>query len=288
MKLVKEKVLPIIMDALREDVGGGDITTAALFENDKNAMAHITANEGCVLCGIDVARWIFNSLDEKILLKPFCEDGEAVQKGKRILSLSGTVRSILSGERSALNFLGRLSGVATLTSQFVEKVKETKAEIFDTRKTMPGMRELEKYAVKVGGGQNHRMGLWDGVLIKDNHLDAIGVMCNMTRLRAIRDSLEKVRTRGHKNIEVEVNNLKEFEEALDAGADIIMLDNMKVEDINKAVKLRGKNQRPILEVSGGVDLENVKAFAKTGVERISVGSLTHSAPSIDFSLEICR
>lgn len=279
MKIAKEKVLPIIMSALSEDLGRGDITSSVVFEKDKNVMADIIANEECVLAGSDVAKWIFNSLDEKIIFRALCNDGDNIRKGKRVISLKGSVRNILAGERTVLNFLGRLSGVSTSTNRFVKKVKGLGAKIFDTRKTTPGLRVLEKYAVKVGGGYNHRMGLWDGVLIKDNHLAGSALM-------SIKDILQKIKAKGFKNIEIEVGNLKEFKSALEAGADIIMLDNMRLEDIRKAARL--SRSGPLLEVSGGVTLENVARIAKTGVDRISIGLLTHSAPSIDFSLGISR
>ena len=301
MKLVKEKVFPTIMYALSEDVGSGDITSALVFEKDENVMADIHANGECVLAGIDVMKWIFNALDERIVFRPLCKDGDRVKKGKKIISLRGSVKNILAGERTALNFLGRLSGVATLTSRFVEKAKGTKARIFDTRKTMPGMRVLEKYAVRVGGGCNHRMGLWDGVLIKDNHVNGsrlpstpLGTgKAQGSRVEAIKDIISKAKSKGYKNIEIEVSSLKEFKVALGAGVDIIMLDNMVIKDIKKAVNWRtlhpsALSLQPILEVSGGVTLENVSKIAKTGVDRISIGFLTHSAPSIDFSLEICQ
>lgn len=276
MKLVKEKVLPVIMSALREDVGGGDITSAVVFEKDMSVTAGVFAGEACVVVGIDVARWIFNILDERIIFRPLYNDGDRVKKGKKIISLKGSVRNILTGERTVLNFLGRISGVATLTSRFVEKIKGSKTQIFDTRKTTPGLRLLEKYAVRLGGGQNHRTGLWDQILIKDNHLT----------MSTIKSAVTKAKNSHYKNIEVEVEDLSEFKEALDAGADIIMLDNMKIEDIRKAVKSAGS--RVLLEVSGGVGLDNVAKIARTGVDRVSIGSLTHSAPSIDFSLEICK
>ncbi|MBU1887797.1 MAG: carboxylating nicotinate-nucleotide diphosphorylase, partial [Candidatus Omnitrophica bacterium] len=186
----------------------------------------------------------------------------------------------------ALNFLSRISGVATLTGKFVAKVKGTGAKILDTRKTMPGMRLLDKYAVRAGGGYNHRMGLWDGVLIKDNHLDSLQLTVNSSRPSVIIDSVKKAKVKGYKNVEIEVADLKEFKAALEAGADIIMLDNMKIEEIKKAVKVNGS--RALLEVSGKVNLDNVRSIAKAGVDRISIGSLTHSAPSIDFSLEVCK
>lgn len=280
MKLIKEKALPIIANALREDIGDGDITGALLFEKDIVAGGHIIAKEPCILAGIDVARWVFDTLDEKIDFRPFCKDGDSVGKDKKIASIRGSAKNILTAERTALNFLGRLSGIATLTGEFVKAVKGTGAEIFDTRKTTPGLRELEKYAVRLGGGTNHRMGLWDQILIKDNHLAAL-------KTNAVKDAVRKAKDRHYKNIEVEVDNLKEFKDALEAGADIIMLDNMRIEDIKKAIKL-SKKREVVLEASGGVTLDNIRNIAKTGVDRISIGSLTHSAQSIDFSLEICR
>jgi nicotinate-nucleotide pyrophosphorylase (carboxylating) len=260
MKLVKEKILPLIMSALTEDVGTGDITTASLFEKDEIVMADIIAGEECVLAGVDIVRWIFNVLDERIVFRALYNDGDTIKKEKRIISLKGSIRNILAGERTALNFLGRLSGIATLTSKFVDKVKPKKVRIFDTRKTTPGLRILEKYAVRLGGGHNHRMGLWDGILIKDNHIEGL-------RPLSIKDAVKKARSRGYKNIEIELDDIKAFRDIQEAGVDIIMLDNMKID---------------------GVTLENVKRIANTGVERISVGHLTHSAPSIDFSLEISK
>ncbi len=279
MKIAKEKALPIIMSALKEDMGTGDITGAVVLEKDINVTASIIAEGPCILCGVDVVKWVFNTLDERMIFNPLHKDGDRLKKNKRVASLKGSARNILTGERSALNFLARLSGISTLTGSFVEKLKGSKASIFDTRKTIPGLRELEKYAVKIGGGFNHRMGLWDQVLIKDNHL----ALCSM------KDAIKKAKARHYKDIEVEVDDLNNFKVALEAGADIIMLDNMKIEDLRKAVKLnkKKKGSRPLLEYSGGVRLEDVTKIAKTGVDRISVGFLTHSAPSIDFSLEIC-
>lgn len=285
MKLAKEKVYPIIINALKEDIGAGDITGSVLFERDISMPAHIIAKEECILAGIDAARWIFDAVDEKIAFTALYKDGEKIGKGKRILSVRGSAKSILSAERTVLNFLGHLSGIATITAQFVKAVKGANVKIYDTRKTMPGLRELEKYAVKAGGGHNHRIGLWDGVLIKDNHLSGLMLNTKGLRQKAVREAVEAFKNKGYKNIEVEVENLPEFKEAMEAGADIIMLDNMKPEEIKKAVKLK-KGSSLILETSGGVSLENVKKIAKTGVDRISIGKLTHSASSIDFSLEI--
>ncbi len=286
MKLYREKVLSIIMAALAEDLGTGDITSSALFEKDINVIANIFANEECVVCGLDVARWVFNAVDEKINFMPLCDDGCNVKKGKKIASITGSAKGILSAERTALNFLGRLSGVATLTGKFTKKVKGARAKIFDTRKTTPGWRVLEKYAVRIGGGCNHRMGLWDGVLIKDNHLQCLQLTVKGEKLNNIKRAVEAARKKGYKNIEVEAEDIKEYKAALGAGADIIMLDNMKVDDVKKAVKMK-KRSRVALEVSGGITLDNVSKYAKTKIDRISIGFLTHSAPSIDFSLDLC-
>ena len=286
MKLSREKVLPIIMAALTEDLGAGDITSSVLFEKDINVIANIFANEECVICGLDVVRWVFNAVDEKINFRPLCDDGNSVKKGKKIASLIGPVKGILSGERTALNFLGRLCGVATLTSKFTKKVKGSRAKIFDTRKTTPGWRVLEKYAVRIGGGCNHRMGLWDGVLIKDNHLQGLQLAVKGEKLKNIKRAVETAKVKGYKNIEVEVEDLKEYKAALDASADIVMLDNMKVEDVKKAVKMK-KRSKAALEISGGITLDNISKYAKTKIDRISIGFLTHSAPSIDFSLDLC-
>lgn len=281
MKIARQKALPIIMNALTEDVGAGDITSAAIFERDRIVSAHIIAKEPCVFFGVDLARWIFGALDEKVVFRPLYKDGGKVKKGKNVIFLKGSIRSILAGERTALNFLGKLSGVATLTNRFVEKVKNTNAQIFGTRKTAPGLRELEIHAIMAGGGFIYRAGLWEKILIKDNHLALLG----------IKDAVKQVRDRHYKEIAVEVTDLKELKEALDAGADVIMLDNMDLEDIRKAVRMRDSfakqtKARPALEVSGRVTLESVSKIAGTGIDRISIGSLTHSVSSIDFSLEI--
>lgn len=284
MKLIKEKVLPLIMNSLSEDIGSGDITTSLVFEKDLVVSAGIIANEECVIAGLDIAKWILDALDERIVFRPLYTDGDRVKKEKKVISIKGSIKSILTAERTILNFLGRLSGIATLTNEFSKKVKGTKARIYDTRKTTPGLRILEKYAVAAGGGVNHRMGLWDGILIKDNHLAGSRLQGSGSGQGVIRDNVEKAKRRGYKNIEIEVDNLKQYKEVLESGANIIMLDNMKIEDIKKAVRLRTPGL--LLEVSGGVSLENVAKIARTGVDRISIGSLTHSAPSIDFSLEI--
>jgi len=288
MKISKEKTLPLIMSALREDLGTGDITSYAVFEKDVNVMADIIAKQDCILSGIDVAKWVFAAVDERVIFRGLCKDGDIIKKGKKVVSLKGSIRAILSAERTALNFLSRLSGVSVITNKFVKKVKGTKVQVLDTRKTTPGFRELEKYAVRLGGGYNHRLGLYDSILIKDNHIKGAGFVLHTSRSKVIAEIIKMSRARGYKNIELEVENLRECSEAMDAGVDILLLDNMKIEDIKKAVKLRkSKRLKTVLEVSGGVNLENIAKIAKTGVDRISVGALTHSASSIDFSLEIC-
>jgi len=305
MKLIKEKVFPIIISALKEDIGSGDITSSLVFEKDTGLLAHIIAKEECVIAGMDVAKWVFDAVDEKMAFTALCKDGDRIKKGKRIMSIKGSAKNILSAERTVLNFTGHLSGIATLTSEFVRLVKGTGAKIYDTRKTIPGMRELEKYAVMAGGGHSYRIGLWDEVLIKDNHINGsrfhpepltsfgFGAWALGSRAQSIKKIIGVFKNRGYRNIEIEVENIAEFKEALEAGADIIMLDNMKAEEIRKAVKLKEANNekhgtKVILEASGGISLDNIKKIAKAGVDRISIGRLTHSAPSIDFSLEICK
>ncbi|MFH1782758.1 MAG: carboxylating nicotinate-nucleotide diphosphorylase [Candidatus Omnitrophota bacterium] len=293
MKLLrKEEALPIILAALNEDLGPGDITNKHLFEKDEAILADIVAKEDCVLCGIEVARWVFNSLDERIVTRPLAQDGAVIKKGKKILSIKGSAKNILTAERTALNFLSRLSGVATETSKYVKKLKGKKALLYSTRKTMPGMRALDKYAVRVGGGTNHRMSLAEEIMIKDNHQMSLTSRYGTKKIGTIKKTVNIFKEKGFKNIEIEVDTLSEFKEALDSAANIIMLDNIKPTEVKKAVSLRNKTSKKekrgiILEVSGGVNLENIASLANTGVDRISVGAITHSAPSIDFSLEIC-
>lgn len=267
----------IIETALAEDIGSGDITTMATVDKNAEGSAEITAKENLVAAGVLIAEAVFKTVDEKIIFKAFVKDGDEVKKGKAIATVSGRLSSILTGERVALNFLQRLSGIATLTSCFVAKVKGCRAKILDTRKTTPGLRILEKYAVRMGNGFNHRFGLCDGVLIKDNHIAAVG---------SIVEAVFKARENRPHNmlIEVEVKNLKEVREAVIAGADIILLDNMKPAVMKKAVKIIGK--AALVEASGGVNLQNIRVIAKTGVDFISVGALTHSARAVDISLEV--
>ncbi len=267
----------LIQSALEEDIGTGDITTAAVLTGNETGKATAFAKAELVAAGIDVFRQTFLVLDGRIQFIGCCEDGQVVQKGGSLAEISGNLGSILTAERVALNFLQRMCGIATLTRQYVDEVKGTHAKILDTRKTVPGLRSFDKYAVKIGGGTNHRFGLYDGVLIKDNHIAAAG---------GISQALARVRGRFPHTlkVEVEVKNLSELEEALVSGADTIMLDNMTVGDMRKAVDII--NRRVPLEASGNVSLANVRQIAETGVDFISVGALTHSVSASDISLKI--
>ncbi len=281
----KEAILPLLTAALKEDVGSRDITSSALIPKGQLAKAEIVVRGEGVIAGLQVAEWVFGLTDAKIKFQPTIKDGQKVFPDKAIAFLEGPARGILAGERVALNFLGHLSGIATLTRAFVDKVKGTPAKILETRKTTPGLRLLEKYAVRVGGGVNHRMGLYDGVLIKENHLRLAGGVLKAVAL---------AKAAGQKNVpvEVEVTSLNEFRQAVASKADLILLDNMKLPEMQEAVRLRNAVARSksapklLLEVSGGVTLEIVRQIALTGVDRISVGALTHSAPSLNISLEI--
>ncbi|MBU4561246.1 carboxylating nicotinate-nucleotide diphosphorylase [bacterium] len=297
-----KKIRPVVRRALEEDVGKGDITTLLTVPKEKNAKGIIRAKEKGVIAGLPVAELAFQQVagrpprmgetspsagGSRVVFKARVKEGEKVKKGQAIAEVIGDARSILTAERTALNFLQKLSGIATLTNRFVEKVRPYKVKIFDTRKTTPGLRYLEKYAVRCGGGYNHRIGLYDQVLIKDNHfrLQASGF-----RLQDLVKKIRKRISRGMK-IEVEAKNLREVREALKAVVDIIMLDNMNLKSIRKAIELCHRSpvtgyRSPIIEASGGITLENVGKIAKTGVNRISIGALTHSAKALDISLDI--
>src|SRR5919106_2309897 len=261
--------------ALAEDVGEGDVTTEATIDADASGEAALVLKEPGVVCGLDVAEAVFRALDAEVRFERLVETGTLVGSATAVARVSGPLRAILTGERTALNFLGRLSGIATLTRRYVDAVAGTGAAILDTRKTTPGLRVLEKHAVAVGGGRNHRLGLDDGVLLKDNHLrvsDSIG------------EAVERARAATHLPVEVACDTIEQVSEALDAGADAILLDNMTPDGLLAAAVLVGGRAR--LEASGGVTLENVRAIAETGVDEISVGALTHSARSLDVSLEL--
>uniref|UniRef100_A0A7C6EHL1 Probable nicotinate-nucleotide pyrophosphorylase [carboxylating] n=1 Tax=candidate division WOR-3 bacterium TaxID=2052148 RepID=A0A7C6EHL1_UNCW3 len=270
-KLVRE----LIKIALKEDIGTGDITTKIVLPEKIKATALIIAKEKGILAGIDVAKQVFHAVDKTLRFVPMKRDGEQLKPKTVIASIYGDASSILKAERTALNFLQHLSGIATLTNQFVQAVRKTKAKILDTRKTIPGMRILEKYAVKIGGGENHRLGLYDMILIKSNHIKACGGIA-----QAINRA--KAGNRRGLGLEVEAKNLEEVKTALSLNVPMIMLDNMSISEMRKAVKL-GKAK---FEASGKINLKNVRQVAKTGVDYISVGALTHSAKALDISLKL--
>ncbi len=268
----KHPALPV-----RGGLGVGDITSDALFDETIEKTGEIVAKQGgVVVAGLDVARRVFTTVDHHLDWKTLAEDGTVVSKGQKVARVSGRYKSLLRAERTALNFLQHLSGVATLTRAFVDRVKDTKAKILDTRKTIPGLRALEKYAVKTGGGVNHRIGLYDRYLIKDNHL--MGISISEAVKKAKVHNVDKV------PIELEIQSLKQIDEAVSSGANVLMMDNFSIGDLKKAVdQVAGRVK---IEASGGITLDNVADYAKTGVDFISVGALTHSAPAADFSLEI--
>jgi len=274
---MNEQILKLIKQALQEDIGTGDITTRSTVTSSAVARGNILAKESGVIAGLLAAKEVFRQVDRKIKFVPKVRDGAKVRKGKALAVVSGPARGILTGERVALNFLQRLSGIATLTNQFVTRAS-SRVKILDTRKTTPGLRALEKYAVKVGGGANHRMGLYDAVLIKDNHIALAG---------GIEKAIKKAKGKRQKakGIEVEAKTIPQVRQAIKAGAAKILLDNMSIKTLRKAAKLCRK-ARVWTEASGGVNLKNVRKIAKTGVNAISVGALTHSAKALDISLEI--
>jgi nicotinate-nucleotide pyrophosphorylase (carboxylating) len=269
----------IVELALAEDIGTGDVTTLATVPADAQAKATMLVKSEGVISGLGVAGFVFRRVDPAVSFTPTIADGTSVETRTVIAELAGPARSLLTAERVALNLIQRLSGVATATARYVEAVAGTNARIVDTRKTTPGLRQLEKQAVRDGDGHNHRVGLADGVLIKDNHLAAIGGPDRVRRAVCQARAFAPHTLR----IEVEVTTLAEVEEALAAGADVILLDNMDVATMRRAVEAVGG--RALLEASGGVTLDTVRAIAETGVDLISVGALTHSAPALDISLE---
>jgi nicotinate-nucleotide pyrophosphorylase (carboxylating) len=271
-----QQVKNLIQVAIEEDIGRGDVTTEATIAMHVMSRASLITKQQIVLAGIHVFAEVYAALDKSVHIRPHHQDGDIISAGTQIADLEGPARSLLMGERVALNFLQRLSGIATLTRRYVEAVREYPAAIVDTRKTTPGWRVLEKYAVRIGGGENHRHDLGDGVLIKDNHIIAAG---------GISHAVELARKHSHHllKIEVEVETLEQIQEALQAGADAIMLDNMSPAMLAEGVKMIAG--RAITEASGGVGLESVFDVARTGVDLISVGKLTHSAPAADIHME---
>ncbi len=269
------KVDLIIENTLEEDLGSGDVTTDAIFSVDDTCEALIIAKEEGIIAGIPIAERVFQKLAPEVTVAQKLKDGEHVNPGDEILVIKGSIHAVLSGERLSLNLLQRMSGIATATSKYVAAISGYRTRILDTRKTAPGLRVLDKYAVSIGGGCNHRFGLYDAVLIKDNHIDFAGNISN---------AVEIVRSKYQSKfkVEVETSTLDEVREALKAGADIIMLDNMTVEMMKEAVRI--VNGKSITEASGGITLDNVRQIADTGVDFISVGAITHSSPALDIGL----
>jgi len=272
-----DKIDSIIKNALNEDVGSGDITTDTISPPDAKCEAQIIAKEKGIIAGIPIAKRVFQKLDPEVSFSQNSNDGDRVTPGQEILRIKATVRAVLTGERLALNLLQRMSGIATATSLYVDAVKGSQTKILDTRKTAPGLRVLDKYAVLAGGAQNHRFGLYDLVLIKDNHINFAGGISN---------AVEIVRSKYQNKfkIEVETSTLDEVKEALSSGADIIMLDNMNISMMKEAVKMI--NKKALTEASGGITLSTITDIAETGVDYISVGAITHSSPALDISLSM--
>lgn len=270
------EIKKLISDALAEDIGTGDITTLSTISADATAHGKYRAKEDGVLCGIDIARAVYTEIDPTILFTAFFSDGDEIKKGDIIAEVSGNARNLLTGERVGLNLMQRMSGIATRTREAVKQIEGTNAKIADTRKTTPGLRVIEKMAVKVGGGTNHRFNLADGILIKDNHIVAAGGITAAVKA-ARRNAPHTLK------IEVEVESLDELREALDAGADIIMLDNMDNDTMREAVKIT--NGKALTEASGNMGDKDLAQVAKTGVDIISIGALTHTVRSLDISLK---
>lgn len=283
MKLSAAEIRRAVRAALIEDIGGGDATTLATVPATATARAVLRAREPLVVAGLDFAEAAFRRLSPKIKIKKIAHDGQRIAAGKVLLKISGPARAILSAERVALNFVQRLSGVATLTAQFVGAIRgipHCETKILDTRKTTPGWRRFEKYAVARGGGSNHRIGLFDMILIKDNHLVAL----QNEKPNAVAAAIFRARKKFPKlKIEVEADTLEQVEQAIAAGAEMILLDNMNLKQLRQAVKI--VNGRARTEASGGVNLKTVRAIAGTGMDFISVGALTHSAPAVDIGLD---
>lgn len=281
MNIIKE-IDKIVKLALEEDCAYNDVTSKSLSLKNKLASAQLIAKDNGIICGIDAFKYVLLKLDKKFKFNVFFKDGQTVKKGDVILTLKGPAAPLLAGERTALNFIQKLSGIATTTNKFVKIVKGSTAGIYDTRKTLPGFRNVSKYAVRCGGGKNHRMNLSDMVLIKDNHLALIDDLTK--KVKEIRKKYKKLK------ILIECEHEKHVRNAIAAGADIIMLDNMKQPLLKRMVKLirnsSTKTYKPLIEISGGVNFQTIKNYAKLGIERISIGMITHSAPSLDISLEV--
>ncbi len=277
------RISRIIQEALIEDIGLGDITTEAIITNEISGVAEIILKQNAIIAGLDIAELVFRFIDPEIIFVKFHNDGEFLPGNTIVGKIEGNLTSILKGERTALNFMQRMSGIATITRQFVNLIKDTNAKITDTRKTAPGLRLIDKLAVKIGGGTNHRFGLDDMILIKDNHIAAAGGISNALNkcLDYLKNSKMKIK------VEIETKNIEEVKEVLKIGnIDRIMLDNFKIEQMAEAVKLIDKKFE--VEASGNINLENVLRVAQTGVDFISIGYLTHSPKAVDISMEIVR
>jgi nicotinate-nucleotide pyrophosphorylase (carboxylating) len=274
---VSPQIERLIRDALDEDIGAGDLATMATVSADTQGKGLFRAKKEGIVAGLVLLDRIFYFIDHKVVVRVFTKDGTQVQEGTVVAEAEGPVRALLLAERTALNFLQRLSGTATLTRKFVDAVKDFPCRVLDTRKTTPGLRTLEKYAVRMGGGTNHRIGLYDAALVKDNHIEATG---------SIAEAVKAVRRHAPfmAKVEVEASNLKQVQEAIDARADVIMLDNMTIAQMAEAVRL--VNKRAAVEASGGITLATIREVAATGVDFISAGALTHSAPVVDFNMKI--
>jgi len=287
-KLNMTQALPIIKMAIEEDLGQGDLTSKLLFKRDTIDKANVISREEIIVCGMDVSREILKHYDSRLKLKVYVNDSQSAHVSCKLATIEGPLRSMLSAERVMLNFLQRLSGIATTTNKYVQAIQGTKAKIYDTRKTLPGWRILEKYAVRCGGGHNHRLGLYDGILIKDNHLAQLG--------RNFQPKLKKIicearKVKGTKFIAVEVDHVDDqLNYVLEIpGVDIVLLDNMGQWQLKHAVEMRdkmlGKGKKPLLEASGNITLNSVSAIAQCGVDRIAVGAITHSAAAVDIALD---
>ena len=278
--LPQELITRLVRAALAEDVGSGDVTTLATVPGHATARAAMLARQELVVCGLAFAEAAFKQISPEVQVERFAPEGCRLMSKEKLLAVSGPARALLTGERVALNFVQRLSGVATAAARFAEAVRGTNAVILDTRKTTPGWRELEKYAVRCGGARNHRFGLWDMVLIKDNHLAALRDATPNAIAAAVQRAREKYPAL---KVEVEVDTLAQVAQAADAGADIILLDNMSLEQLREAVRVVGGRAKT--EASGGVNLQTVRGIAETGVDVISVGAMTHSARAVDIGLD---
>jgi len=279
--MYRDPVFQKIIDrALKEDQSHHDITTNILVPENQISKACIIVRQEAVICGLDVAKYIFKKFDPKMKFTFFCKDGDRLKRNCKVVCLKGKTRAILTGERLVLNFMAYLSGISTETNKFVKKAHPYQVKIMDTRKTIPGLRALVKMAVRTGGGVNHRFNLKEMVMIKDNHLIAY------KREKTIENAIKHVRKKTRKIIVIEVDSLIQFKQALDAQPDIILLDNMSPRQLKKSVKINNESKNKcLLEASGGITLRTIRAVAKTGVDRISIGALTHSPNAIDFSME---